>query len=345
MDTRPGKMGIPRKILIVKPSALGDIVHSLPFLHAVKSRFPGAEVHWVVANGLDELLEDHPLVEKLWVIHKEEWKQIAKVKETARALRRLFTQLRRERYDAAIDLQGLFRSGMISWFTAATFRIGFQEAREGSRWFYTHRVVGGAEVHAVERYLKIAAFMGCDTREKVFPFPPVAEDSPVVQGLPPFYAVMAPAAGKEANRWPAPRFGSLAAKLPFPSMVVAGRADETIARTVVEASNGRAVSLAGKTSLKELIAVIRGARFLVSNDTGPMHIAAALNIPVFAIFGPANPLRTGPYGSIHTVVQAQVPCAPCYRWKKCHDWKCLEAIRVDDVLDVIQRQMGVTEVA
>ncbi|MCG8634749.1 MAG: glycosyltransferase family 9 protein, partial [Desulfobacterales bacterium] len=154
------------------------------------------------------------------------------------------------------------------------------------------------------------------------------------------YVVMSPSAGKPANRWQAEKFGELAKNLDLPVVVIASAAEADIAEAVVSASGGNAVSIAGKTCLKDLLAVIKGARFFICNDTGPMHMAAALNIPVFAIFGPANPVRTGPYGSIHTVIQKDFPCIPCYAKHPCstHDFRCMEMLTVDEVLGIIREK-------
>ncbi|MGV8075289.1 MAG: lipopolysaccharide heptosyltransferase I [Syntrophobacteraceae bacterium] len=328
----------PAKILIVKPSALGDIVHSLPFLAALKDRFPASEVHWVVAKGFQGLLEDNPLIAKLWVIEKDQWKRYSRMHHTMFALRDLFQRLREERFDIVVDLQGLFRSGVISRATGAKYRIGFKEAREGSSFFYTHKVRGGKDIHAIERYHRVASYLGCATHDLHYPMPPPLQDSSLVHSLPQDYIVIAPAAGGEAKKWPAERFGLLASELPCRSLVVAGKPDEHLVRQVVNASRGKAVSLAGKTSLRELIEIIRHARLLVSNDSGPMHIAAALNVPVFALFGPTNPARTGPYGNIHTNISAGLSCSPCYKRKKCKNWNCMEAITVENVLTLINKE-------
>lgn len=151
---------------------------------------------------------------------------------------------------------------------------------------------------------------------------------------------MTPSAGKEANRWPAENFGRLAARLPLPTVIIGGKSDIPVAEAVVRHAEGRAISLAGRTTLKELIPVIGGASYFVTNDTGPMHIAAALGVPVFAIFGPANPVRTGPYGTDHTIIREELPCSPCYAWKPCDNWRCMEAITVDRVLATIEAKMG-----
>lgn len=324
-----------KKILLIKPSALGDIVHTLPVLHAIKSAFPSAEIHWVVASGFQEFLQDHPLITRVWPINKNLWKKANRIFHTVGELRSLSRQWVEEGFDVAIDLQGLFRSGVLSWLSGAPVRIGFSEAREGSSFFYTHKVQGGRDIHAVTRYLRIAAFLGVRTDSIKFPLAPLPSSLPSSIEISPPYAVIAPSAGKEANRWPAERFGELARRLPIKSIVVSSGSDADIAQKVVEASGGKAVSAAGMTTIKELAVLIKGARYLVCNDTGPMHIAAALDVPVFAIFGPANPARTGPYGSIHHVIREDIPCSPCYRKGKCKDWKCLHAITVERVLEQI----------
>jgi ADP-heptose:LPS heptosyltransferase len=272
----------------------------------------------------------------LWIINKDQWKSPAHLFSTIREFSDLFTGLRREKFDLCIDLSGLLRSALITWASGARYKIGFQESDEGSPFFYTHKIMGGMENHAVNRYLNIARALGCAVDEIKYPMPPFDENPSLLQDLPEEYVVMAPSAGKEANRWPAERFGRLAAQLPLPTLVISSPADMDVVHEVVANSAGKAVSLAGKTNLLELFAVIRKARFVVANDTGPIHIAAAFEVPVFAIFGPANPQRTGPYGTIHTIIKEDTPCAPCYAWKPCDDWRCMKNITVEKVLSIIK---------
>jgi heptosyltransferase-1 len=328
----------PEKMLIIKPSSLGDIIHSLPFLAAVKAHFPTTEIHWVVARGLHVLLEHHPLISKLWIINKDSWKNVSDLTKTLREVRDLYKGLGREGYDVCVDLSGLLRSGLLTFASKAPIKIGFAESDEGSPFFYTHKVKGDMNRHAIDRYLQIAKALGCPIEDIRYPMPDFDLNPPLCQTLPKEYAVIAPSAGKEANRWPASRFGELAARLPLPSVVVCGKGDAAVAEEVIAASKGKAISLAGKTSILELMAVIRKARFFISNDTGPMHIAAAFQIPVFALFGPANPERTGPYGSIHTVIKRDIACAPCYRWKPCEHWRCMDELGVDQVLGAINQK-------
>jgi heptosyltransferase-1 len=330
-----------QKILVVKPSSLGDVVHSLPFLSALKSRYPEAEVHWVIARGLEDLLEGHPMIDKLIVINKDEWKSLSRPGRTIREITRLFRSLRREYYDIVVDLQGLLRSGVIAMAAGAPVRIGFEEAREGSRFFYNRKVRGGKELHAVDRYLKIADALGCSTQKVVFPFVPAkteAGEAAKVRESPAPYAVIVPGARWDTKIWPAVNFGRVAAALPWRSIVVGSSADIPKADVVVRESGGKAVSLAGKTGLRELVEIMRNAVLVISNDSGPMHIAAAFGVPVVAIFGPTSPERTGPYGKGHIIIRSEETCSPCFK-RRCEDLKCMKGITVATVLEKIDNSM------
>ena len=326
--------------MIIKPSALGDIVHTLPFLAAVKKQFPDAKIDWVVAHGLHTFLEGHPMINRLRVIKKDQWKQFAHLSQTFREINELKKGLKASNYDVAVDLSGLFRSGVITYFSKAKIKLGFKESDEGSPFFYTHKIHGSMNIHAIDRYLEIAKFMGCNIGNIEYSFAPYNPDPPILKQLPEKYIIICPSAGKPANRWQAEKFGSLAATLKLPSIVIASKAETDIADIVVSCSEGKAISVAGQTSLKELIALIKKASFFICNDTGPMHIAAALDIPVFAIFGPANPVRTGPYGKIHTIIQKQLDCSPCYTKQPCSHFKCMKDLSVEDVFKAIDQRFS-----
>jgi heptosyltransferase-1 len=332
----------PKKILIIKPSSLGDVVHSLPFLNAVRTCFPKTEIHWVIAKGLEGLLEGHHMINRLWIINKDTWKKIKNVKGTINEFKVLFRELKKEKYSLVVDLQGLLRSGVLTAATGAPVRVGFAEAREGSGVFYTHKVEGGKDIHAVDRYLKIAHFLGCPIIDVYFPLPPYSKSSSVTHHLsiPEDYAVIIPGARWKTKIWPPEKFGKLSSKLPLSTLIVGGRGDIDAANKIVAISNGKAISLAGKTDLKELIEVMKGARFVVSNDSGPMHIAAALGIPVFAIFGPTDPSRTGPYGEGHIVIKEDIPCAPCFK-RTCSNMKCMNSLSVKKVYEIIIEKLAI----
>ncbi|MCB2184720.1 MAG: glycosyltransferase family 9 protein [Desulfobulbaceae bacterium] len=292
-----------------------------------------------MAEGLHRFLENHPLIDRLWIFKKEKWRQRERLFSSLPEIAAFCKGLRREHFDISIDLSGLLRSGLMTFVAGARYKLGFKESHEGSPFFYNHKISTSTEIHAIDRYLKIPAYLGCPVDKVEYPFAPFPENPPIFETLPHEFCVMSPSAGKEANRWPADRFGRLAAKLPLPSLMISGKGDADVVEQAVSHSQGKAIDLAGKTSLPELIAIMRRARFLVTNDTGPMHISAACDTPVFAIFGPANPIRTGPYGTIHTVIKKDLPCAPCYRWKPCENWRCMEEITVDEVYEIINNKM------
>lgn len=324
------------KVLVIKPSSLGDVVHSLPFLFSLKKGFPEAEVHWVIADSFAPLLAGHPLIDKLWVIKKDGWNKPAHFIRTVEELARLGRDLRQESYDAVFDLQGLLRSALIAKATGTAIRIGFEDAREGARFFYSHLVGGRRERdHAVDRYLNMARFAGCQA-EAEFPMPVSADFSP------PFdqYAVIAPGARWPSKRWPAKNFGEVAGALDMNSVVVGAASDRALADEVVARCGGKAVSLAGKTDLRELVEVIRHARFVLTNDSGPMHIAAALGIPVIALFGPTDPAVIGPYDSgkaQNMVFKKRFLCSPC-RKRNCRGMSCMNAMESGWVIEEIKKR-------
>ena len=325
----------PEKILVVKPSSLGDVVHSLPFLNAIRTCFPGAKIDWVIAKGLEGLLEGNPMIDRLIVIDKDKWKKISRASSTLAELKDLLRRVGKGQYDLAVDLQGLMRSGLITAASRAPVRIGFSEAREGSRFFYNWKVAGGRNVNAVDRYLKVAAALACATDNNVFPFPRARtafEEAEKLRRELGDYVVVVPGARWETKIWPAEFFGRVVSLLPLRSVVVGSAADAGIAGRVVAASGGKALSLAGKTDIRGLIEIMRGAKLAISNDSGPMHIAAAFGVPVVAVFGPTSAERTGPYGARSVIVRNEVlECAPCFR-KKCGDPKCMSGVSPEDVL-------------
>jgi lipopolysaccharide heptosyltransferase II len=276
------------------------------------------------------------MIDKLVIIHKDMWKKITHAQRTMKEIKTLLKELKKEKYDLVIDLQGLLRSGIITKATSAPIRFGFQEAREGSSLFYTHKVKGGKDIHAVDRYLKIAAYLGCDINDIRFPLPSHSISSLDQSLFSEDYAVIIPGARWKTKVWPDGKFGKLASKLSLKTVIVGSKSEIEAADTIVSLSQDNSLSLAGKTDLKELVEVIRHAQFVVSNDSGPMHIAAALNIPVFAIFGPTDQTRTGPYGKGHTIIRENVTCAPCFK-KTCNDMKCMNDLSVEKVYKIIKK--------
>jgi len=333
----------PRRVLIIKPSAIGDIVHALPVLPRLKKRWPDAKISWMVNAAFSDLVRNHPLVDEVILFERKRyargWYNPAVFAEMLTFTR----DLQRREFDIAIDLQGLFRSAWITLASGAKLRVGFSNAREGAPLFYNQLVDCSWENdHAVERYLKIATALGCDPADPVEFVLAVDEvDREYVRGLIPQnlrYAVLCPGANWETKRWPAEHFAELAQQLEqkhgLKSVVAGSAADAKLAEQI-----GAAFNLAGKTNLRQIVALMERAELVVANDTGPMHIAAALGRPLVSPYGPTNAIRTGPYGRMDSVIALPLPCEPCYS-RSCTHRSCLTWLKTDPVLELAERQMN-----
>lgn len=321
------------KILIVKPSSLGDIVLSLPFLNVLKENFPYIQIHWIVAKEFEKLLNKHPMIEKVFVIDKNKWKSIKHFPETIKEFCNIGKELKNEKYDLVVDLQGLLRSGIITWLSKAPIKVGFKEAREFSSFFYNKKFSVPIDKHAILRYLEIAKELGCKINSIKFPLPDPEEPS----WLRDFkdFVVIIPSARWQSKNWPIPYFVELIKMLPYNFLVVGSKSDKADALKIEDYAKGKAISVAGKTTLIELIEVFKKSLFVITPDTGTMHLAVACGKKVVAIFGPTDPARTGPFGNGHLVIKSNLSCSPCFR-KFCHEQKCMRDISPEMVYDKIK---------
>ena len=296
-----------KNILIIKPSSLGDIVLALPALAALRRSFPDAEISWLVRPEFAPLLENHPHLTKIIPFDR---KFLGKAWFNPFALGFLLSliqQLRRSNFDIIFDFQGLFRTASLAWLSDCKKRFGMANAREFGRIFYTHKVPQNQDcIHLVDYYLKIVKAAGASDVGVQFVFPQNVTAADSVKKLlakhnikPDNYAVLVTGSAREDKRWPIERFVQLADRISSAfglSVIMTGSASE---RSYIEKSKETAnvsiANLAGKTSLAELVALLKDARLVVSGDTGPGHIAAALGVPVVLIFGPTNPARVEPY--------------------------------------------------
>ncbi len=322
-------------ILIVKPSSLGDIIHTLPLLNILKSNNPQTDIDWVIARGFEGILKGHPMIRRLYIIDKDKWKKPSSILETLKEIASLTGQLRKQHYSTCIDVQGLFRSALISFLSGAQKRIGFSDAREGAQFFYNLKIEGGKGIHAVDRYLKLLQPLGIKADEIEFPLPQIEQIRPV-EGK---YYIILPGARWQTKIWPAEYYAQLVCiisrKLNLSDLtpvIVGSRNDEAVAEKITKLSRGITVNLAGKTTLRELVSIIKGASFVITNDSGPMHIASAVKTPVIAIFGPTSPVLTGPYGQQNIVLTAGLSCQPCFK-RTCKDMKCMTELRPERVFE------------
>lgn len=329
------------RILLIKPSSLGDIVHALPVVSALKTRWPESHLTWCVKRQWAELVERIDGVDQVWPVDG-----------TLLGWMRAGWRLRMEQFDVAIDLQGLFRSGVLTGFSGAPVRIGFANGREGSPWFYTRRVpVPSLDVHAVDRYLSVAQALGAPVSGAPrFTFKLLDEDRKIVKEL--FqrnglsierpWVAMNVSARWITKRWPLSSFSSvidqLYAEHRVPIVVIGSAEERQYIHELRSLSRSAFIDLSGEVPLQCLPALLSTAAAMITNDSGPMHIAAACGVPVVAMFGPTSAVRTGPYGIHHRILEGEVPCRPCFSRDCRHDPKmeCLTLIMPSRVVDVVR---------
>jgi lipopolysaccharide heptosyltransferase I len=327
-----------REILIIKPSSLGDIVHALPAVGAIRAHFSRARISWLVKAEWAGLLKGHPFIDEV-ISAPFSWRRLPEV----------IRSVRKRPFDLVIDLQGLFRSAFLGFLTPASFRVGLMEGREGAPWFYTDPVSlpDGAE-HAVDRYRVVAKALGAASDEPRFGLVPSEETASFVErlireaGLDGPFAVIHPTARWESKKWAPDRFAKIADWLmeekKMPVLFIGGRGEREEIDRLLSTMKHPAVNVAGKTGLLESAELIRRGRFFLCNDSGPMHLAAAVGTPVFALFGPTNPAKVGPYGAGHTVLQKKIDCLGCGRDRCARGNECMNAISVEEVQQAIEEK-------
>lgn len=337
-----------KRILLIKPSSPGDIIHALPVLRGLRRRFPAAHIAWMIALPFVNMLEAEPALNEIIPFDRKHYGRLGRNWSSTKDFLKFVVDLRKKRFDCVVDMQGLFRSGFLARATGARVRVGFHDAREMAWMFYTHRVPrDDIEKHAAERNLDIASLLGADRSNPDFRLSFTPDDSAVARDLvrsrlvgDQRCIVMAPSTRWETKCWPVERFGQLAAQLRdatgLKTLLVGGPGDAKDGRRAADASQGAAVDVCGATTLRELAALIDRASLVVTADSTPMHLAAAHGRPLVALFGPTNPVRTGPYGRTRDVVRLELECSPCYfrKLRQCpHRHKCMEDLSVAHVAD------------
>jgi heptosyltransferase I len=307
----------PRRIAILKPSALGDIVHALPVLTALRGRFPAAHLTWVVNRGFEPLLTGHPHLDATLPFDRGAFRRLGSAVHYSLGL---LNRLRRKRFDLVVDLQGLLRTGLMCAATGSPRRVGFANAREGATRFYTQlvEVPDADRIHAVDRYWRVAEALGCLTAKRfVVPLRP-NEIEAVSQELAPFprpWLAVAAGAKWVTKRWPPAHFATLLTKAQRAfggTALLVGSADDTaLSAAIANQLPGPVRDFTGKTSLPRLAAILAAADVMVANDTGPLHLAAALGRPCVAPYTCTQVKLHGPY-AMPGGVETAVACAGSY---------------------------------
>ncbi len=342
------KLNGSEKVLIIKPSALGDVLHALAVVGEIKKSYPDVSISWVVNREYVELLEENPLIDTVYVFDRKLWGRKRRFIKTIGEFCGMISSMRKVRYDCLIDLQGLMRSGLITLFSGAKKKIGLSDAREGSRFTYTHQImVHDKKRHAVERYLETVRYFGlepeCPNRVSF----PLQWSSSVESKIDEFCKTadltgdslkiaLNPNARWDTKCWPFEHFARLAdmlhQKMGAQVMFVGSPADRQNVDGILSLMDHTPIDAVGKTSLLELAALLTKVDCLVTNDSGPMHMSVAVGTPVVALFGPTDPVKTGPYGDGHVVIQKELACGACMK-RSCLTRKCMSDISVDEVFE------------
>ncbi len=308
------------KILILKPSSLGDVIQALPVLRLLKQHYRDAEIFWWVEKSNAPLLEGDPDLAGLFLFERQRWANPLHWGEMAAAVH----ALRRHRFDLVLDLQALARSAAVGWLANRNYFVGLHDPRELAHGWYDLSVPRPSpQTHAVDWYLETLRALRVPVHQNFEWLPrreAIANDVAALWPLKERTNIaLLPGARWDNKRWPAAHFREFVARLNATRrdvrfIILGGKLDGELAAEITTAAPGATLDLTGRTTLPQMIEVLRQCRVAVTNDTGPMHVAAALRKPVVGLFGPTNPARTGPYGqSEHSLQRRDLPCVPCMK--------------------------------
>lgn len=342
------------RVLVVRLSALGDVLTATPVATVLKRAVPDAELTWVVEERCADVLRGNPLIDHLIVLPTSrqwgKWLGSTRPHLAAREARRILRRLRRERFDAAIDLQGLFKSALLAGTARADRKIMPADAAERLPGLFTDIVPRVIDpTHIATMYTSLLAPLGIEVQRREdlrLTMPVSAEARERVAGWlsdhdrrAGAYVALIPGTTRPQKMWPTEYWPELAAKLDLPAVIVGGPGERELAGTILSASRSPVVSAAGEMSLPETAALLESAALTVAVDTGPMHMAVAVGCPTISLFGSTGP-RLFDDGSRYVCLHRQFACWPCHRHPICEHYECLRAIRPEDVARVARDLVG-----
>jgi len=363
------------RILLVKPSALGDVVHTIPLLPKLRVRFPCAQIDWFITPENAELVRHHPALSGVVLFDRKKLAGIGRSRSATAELVRLLVRLRRTRYDLVIDVHGQVRSALVTLATGAPVRIGFDwpvrrsrtqsehyelrnlpqrgwaGAREGSWIAYSHRIpIPTLDIHAIDRLLWLTPILGlddapADSRIYLSAETEMDVDRLLQQHLLQQFGALAPGTMWETKHWDPERFAEVGLWLKqrgFGVVLLGTRRDQTRCQAIAKMCPG-AIDFSGQTTPAQLAAILKRAAICVTNDSGSMHLAVALERPVVSVFGPTNPVQIGPYGRPEAVVRVAVPCSPCNfrQLSQCpHSHACMRQVSAAMVIERVESALS-----
>jgi lipopolysaccharide heptosyltransferase I len=363
------------RILLIKPSALGDVVHTIPVLVKLRARYPGARIDWLITPENADIVRCHPALSNVVLFARRDFSKRGRRWRALVAFFDLLKQIRRAKYDLVVDMHGQLRSAFFALVSGAHVRIGFDRpikrgltvsaehdlrnvpshgwrgAREGSWIAYTHRIsIPTLDVHAIDRYLWVGLLLGFDddppdltihlSSDTVRNVEQLLEEHGVTPDM--LLVILVPGTIWETKHWTIEGFAGVARQFLHDGFAVAlagTKRDQERCRQIAAAAPGTC-DLSGKTTPAELAALIRRAEVAVTNDSGSMHVAASLGKPMVSIFGPTNPVHIGPYQRPESVVRLDLPCSPCNyrRLSQCpFDHACMKQVTPAMVVERVRK--------
>lgn len=333
------------RILIVRLSAIGDVIRTIPAVHLLRKELPQAYLGWAVESAPHDLIKGHPEIDQFFIFPKKQIQQAIKkgdFREAKHLLNEFSTELKAECFEIAIDMQNLFKSGVATLLSGAKTRIGYGLSREGSKFFLTHQITPPFKSHQMMQFvdwqLELVKRLGVAGGPAQFVLPDYnPEEVAVNQFLKEHritgdYFCLAPGTSWPNKSWTSKGMAGLADRLSqYGKVVIIGsKLDRKIAAQVLEQSKSNPIDTIGQFNLRELAVLLGKARFYIGGDTGPMHLAVAVGTQVFAWFGPTSPAVHGPYQEEAVVFNLKLHCQPCNK-RKCDSKECLRDLDLETV--------------
>lgn len=337
-------------ILIVKLSAIGDVIHTLPSLSALRKFYPEANITWAIEEDSSDIVKDHPYLNRVVISRRKRWmadlKSPHRASRTIKEVKAFIRTLRGRSYDLVIDFHGLFKSSLVVLLSGGKRKLGYDSMQELSGLFLNEKIHEDMEKHAVDRYLDFVCYLGSDVGEKEFLIPVREDNKDIVRNLLSTNKIdrkdkivaVNPVAFWETKLWEDDKFAELCDRIAEDlkaKVILTGDRSDGMIEHIQSLMSHPSVNLGGQTTLRDLAHLYSLSSVVVTTDSGPMHIAAAMRTPVVALFGPTDPSRTGPYGEGHIVIRKEISCSPCFL-KKCNSKKCMEEITVEEVFQAVE---------
>jgi len=339
-------------ILIIRLSSIGDVIHALATVAPLKARFPDCSITWVIEEEAAGLVDCYQGIDRILVSHRKQWlKDLSRwrLTQAARGILGFVRDLRQDHYDLVLDFQGLFKSGVLAFLARGTKKIGYSNAREFSRIFYTETAPApDFHDHAINRHLSLLRGLGVDGKPEPFSSFFNAEDRESLENVMeqeqisrqmPFVCIH-PCAKWPTKLWAPEKVARLCDLLQSECccqvLIVGGAGERQRLQHMCSQARTQVINLSGKTTLRELACLVSQSVLMISMDSGPMHLACAVGTPVVALFGPTAPWRTGPFGTQDSIIRKQLPCGPCFQKSTCPEghYRCMADITVEDVYKV-----------